>query len=137
MTGQEIRDIGYLAWRDPDAWMEKMSGPRWDSLVKEENRHFKDLLHKTTDAKTITKFKSELIDASGHYDLECFQAGPIKITSLSAFALQWRFETEPLAKRRSVEDIYVTPKYIWTVADIGHGSEKFQLTCIDTTTKSR
>jgi hypothetical protein len=134
MTGQEIRDIGYLAWRDPDAWMEKMSGPRWDSLVKEENRYFKDLLHKTTDAKTITKFKSELIDASRHYDLECFQAGPIKITPLSAFALQWRFETEPLAKRRSVGDIYVTPKYIWTVADIGHGSEKFQLTCIDATT---
>ena len=135
MTGQEIRDIGYLAWRDPDAWMEKMSGPRWDSLVKEENNRFKNLLHKKTTPSTIAKFKSELIAAHAYFDLECFKAGQIRITPLSAFTLQWRFDDEPLSKRRTAGDIYVSPKYIWTVADIGHGSEKFQLTCIDSQTR--
>ncbi len=39
-TASTITDVGWLAWRDPRAWMESMRGPRWTALVKRENEAF-------------------------------------------------------------------------------------------------
>ena len=44
MTGEEVRDLGFAAWKDPDAWMENMRGARWDALVKNENDLFQKLV---------------------------------------------------------------------------------------------
>ena len=44
MTAEEIRDLGYLSWRDPMAWMERMKGKRWDNMVEKEKQHYNDLL---------------------------------------------------------------------------------------------
>jgi len=35
-----IRDLGYLAWSNDLAWMERQSGKRWDSTIKGENNRF-------------------------------------------------------------------------------------------------
>ena len=43
MTGQEIRDLGYLKWRDPLAWMETMKGKKWENLIKKEKDNFNEL----------------------------------------------------------------------------------------------
>ena len=45
MTGKEDRDLGYIKWKDPLAWMENMKGARWHALVAEENRHFQTLVN--------------------------------------------------------------------------------------------
>lgn len=36
----EIRDLGFLAWKDELAWTERMSGSRWTRLLSSENRRF-------------------------------------------------------------------------------------------------
>ena len=43
MTGEEIRDLGYLKWENQWAWMETMKGKRWENLIKKEKRHFNKL----------------------------------------------------------------------------------------------
>ena len=46
MTGKEIRDLGYLKWKDPFAWMETMKGTRWNSLIVREKQHYNQLISK-------------------------------------------------------------------------------------------
>jgi hypothetical protein len=43
MTAEEVRDLGYLQWKDPWAWMENMKGKRWETLVKKEKQHYREL----------------------------------------------------------------------------------------------
>ena len=40
MTGHEIRDLGYIKWKDNLAWMENMSGKKWDTLLRIEKHTF-------------------------------------------------------------------------------------------------
>ncbi len=47
MTGQEIRDLGYIKWKDSLAWMETMSGKKWDTLLRIEKHTFNSLAKKS------------------------------------------------------------------------------------------
>ena len=40
----EIRNLGYIAWKNNLSWLEKQDGPRWNSLIKKENTRFEDKL---------------------------------------------------------------------------------------------
>ena len=41
-SDNEIRNLGYIAWKNDLSWMENMSGEKWDFLTKDENRKFKN-----------------------------------------------------------------------------------------------
>jgi hypothetical protein len=43
MTTEEVRNLGYLKWKDPLAWMESMKGKRWENHIKKEKQHFNEL----------------------------------------------------------------------------------------------
>jgi len=47
MTAEPIRNLGYIAWKDPWAWMEKMSGPKWKELLNNEEKK-KDIVNVNT-----------------------------------------------------------------------------------------
>lgn len=133
MTAKEIRDIGFLSWKDPDAWMEAMSGPRWNALVQEENTRLSNYLKKNTTHEQISRFKNELKAAQDSFDLECFESGPLKITPLGTFSLKWRFDGENTYVK--ARDVYSDGKYVVYTHDIGSGSEKYELVCIDVKTR--
>lgn len=40
MTGVPERDLPYASWKNDDAWMERMSGTRWNTLIKDENDRY-------------------------------------------------------------------------------------------------
>ena len=41
---EEIRNLGYFAWKNNISWMESQKGSKWDSLITSENKHFNDAL---------------------------------------------------------------------------------------------
>ena len=133
MTSKEIRDVGFLSWKDPDAWMESMRGQRWDALMDEENKRLHSELKKHTTPERIHKFKEEIIDAHKYYDLECFESGPIKITPLGTFSLKWRFDGETIFTKAT--DVFSDGKYVVYTHDIGKGAEKYELVCLDVETR--
>ena len=55
---EEIRNLGYLAWKNNISWMESQSGVRWDSLISSENARFNKALSKVT--YLTKKFQSQL-----------------------------------------------------------------------------
>jgi pimeloyl-ACP methyl ester carboxylesterase len=52
------RNLGYIAWKNDLSWMEAQKGARWDQLVREENRRFRNRLSKIK--PLIKKMESEL-----------------------------------------------------------------------------
>ena len=64
MTGQEIRDLGYLSWKDPWAWMETMKGKRWNTLIQQEKAHYHELSSQPHVARTAKQMKEELAQSN-------------------------------------------------------------------------
>ena len=56
-SDNEIRNLGYIAWKNDLSWMENMSGKKWDFLIKDENRKFKN--HTKHVSPLIKKIESE------------------------------------------------------------------------------
>jgi len=133
MTAKEVRDLGFISWKDPDAWMEAMRGTRWDNLIAEENRLLNDTIVAITTPEQVKKFKEELSQAQKYFELECFTSGPIKITPLSAFSLKWRWDGE--GQLYTARDIYWDGKVVGYTHDIGDGAEEFELVIIDAKTR--
>lgn len=133
MTAKEVRDLGFVSWKDPDAWMETMKGPKWDALVAEENTLLAGALDSITTPSQVAKFRQELSQAQKHFNLECFKSGPIKITPLSAFSLKWRWDGDE--QTQEARDIYSDRKIVAYTHDIGSGAEEFELVVIDAKTQ--
>lgn len=133
MTAKEIRDVGFLSWRDPDAWMEAMRGPRWNALVKEENELLEKALKTYTTPHKVTGFKEILAKARTYYNTECFKSGPVHITPTGTFTIRLRFEgTDEFIEAC---DVATNSKYIVYTHDIGDGAEKYELVVLDAKTR--
>lgn len=135
MTAKEVRNLGFLEWKDPDAWMEAMKGARWDALVTDENKRLKDIIQAITTSEQITKFKQELAAAQKYFQLESFKSGPIHITPLSAFSIRWRWDEDSESQMKEARDIYSDGNVIVYTHDIGDGSEEFELVVMNVTTR--
>ena len=55
---EEIRNLGYIAWKNNLSWMESQKGDKWDSLVSSENKYFNNALSKLK--YYSKKFQSEM-----------------------------------------------------------------------------
>ncbi len=64
----ELRDLGYVAWKDPQAWMESMQGDRWKAFVKDENAHFQAALAPLADKREVKAILGEFESAEEKAD---------------------------------------------------------------------
>jgi len=49
MSGAEVRDLDYIAWKNNLSWTEPQEGSRWKRAVNDENRRFAKALDKVKD----------------------------------------------------------------------------------------
>lgn len=115
MTGREVRHLPFLSWKDPDAWMETMKGPRWNALLRKEGGLFRDLVQNKTiralekefckDFDTLLPFTSQEI-----YSLGC---GSVLVTIQKSDTLLWRWKWKK--ERREAYDIDVVGNHIWFI----------------------
>jgi len=117
-----VRDLGFVAWKDPDAWMEKMEGPRWNAVIKEENQRFEKLIRAPEIQQKIKEFRGLLPSESEHF---LFHSDSVEILYRNQFFLEWRWgNTTSTYKARDVVSI---KKQAWSTTDIGEGAEQFEL----------
>ena len=130
MTAESVRDIGFAAWIDPDAWMENMQGLRWRKLIKQENDKVETFVQKPEVKTKIDTFIDLIKDNT---DIQfTFQSGLISILMHNAFFLDWRWTNnsdnpDNPDKTYSARDVVSDNAGVWSINDIGHGSETFQL----------
>ena len=122
MSKNEIRDIGYLSWKDPFAWMESMKGKRWENLLAHEKHNY-TTLSKQVHPK-IQQMQREIKDVYQYLDLPPITIGNgtvnVTITYLGKFSWSWTWSTT----YREVDDLDIQENYVWYVVEDDHYKNK-------------
>lgn len=120
-----VRDLGFLRWKQDSAWMESMSGKRWDSMVNTENKRFLDSIH--ADHEDIVMKAAEFKNAQNKI---VFRYENILITYISSFEIQWCYENDT-SKTYTSTHVFVYKNKVYHIYDVGHGIQKYRLDCLD------
>ncbi len=131
MTGEEIRDIGYLKWRDPLAWMENMKGKHWEQLLKREKHNYNTLVNQPNVKKEAKDIYEEIKDIqeytrNAYFKIGC---GAITIYIGSGKALKWRWDWNKTVK--TCYDIDTIGNYVWYITSSLNEQYKNLLVCED------
>ena len=107
-----MRDLGYAAWYDPDAWLETMSGPRWQAVLRDENNR-------------INSFSKNLVikDEYHHNTSPNFICGPLRIAPAESMNMKWDW----FGDIHYSKDVFANKKGVWFIHDVGHGAEVYQI----------
>lgn len=129
MTGEEIRDLGYLKWKDPWAWMETMRGKRWENLIKREKQHFNELATQPHVEREARQMEKEIVLAQQYSRLAGFKIGCgtiyIHFNGGSRFIWRWAWSK----KTTPAYDIDVQGNAVWYVTSDEDKHFKNRLIC--------
>lgn len=135
MTAEEIRDLGYLKWKDPWAWMETMRGKRWENLIRKEKQNFNELATQPQVVREARQMEKELVDASQYYSLPPFRIGcgtiDLFFGASSRFIWRWTWNK----KGKPAYDIDVQGNIVWYVTSEEDKHFTNALICEDSTGK--
>ena len=120
----ELRDIGFLKWSDPLAWMETMNGPRWKSVIRSETQRFESACRSLVSPSQKEKLWKELFYASSLDKRESSKIGKIEFTFITQMSIQWKTDITSL---RSARDIAIYNNNVWEVTDAGKGAEAYEV----------
>jgi len=124
MTAIPVRHTKFASWFDPDAWMEKMSGPKWKAVLKEEESLVKSYTNKPEVKKRIHDYVEVYKKTKDMQIL--FNQSSITIDWQSNFFKSWWFLTSPEI-RHSCRDVLECNNAVYSITDIGDGAEYFEL----------
>lgn len=121
LLGAEIRDLGFVAWRDSYADLERMRGDRWKQLVEAEAHTYKSVAEIPAVRTQAKKNAEALANAWRLFDEFVYEAGggAVQITSDGEWG--WAGEGE----RRRFEDLDVSGEYVWVVRELLHEAKDY------------
>jgi hypothetical protein len=122
-----VRNTPFASWKDEDAWMERMEGPRWRQVLKEEDHESKKVIESPAVQKRLAPFRASLEVVKEKQQSTVYECGPITIQQISTFFKLWRFHST--MKEHEARDLVCQKEKVWATTDIGDGAEKFQLEC--------
>ena len=113
MTGEEVRDIGYLKWKNSWAWMERMKGKKWETLIKKEKGYFNELASQVK--KETRQMEKEIKAVQEYSQLPNFKIGrgAIDISIVPNVGFYWKWEWEK--KGKYVYNIDVQGNIVWYI----------------------
>lgn len=119
------RDVGPVAWRDSLGRLERMNGPAWATVLREEKAYFTEQLGLPVVKLRIPAYKRALVTAQDDYPW--FQLGGIQIWPWHHGSIKYRVKG---TSTRRAQDIDIGPDgCILAIEDVGGGSHFNQLTC--------
>lgn len=129
MTGEEVRDLGYLKWRDPWAWMETMKGKRWETLIRREKHNFNLLASQPHVEKETRQMEKEILSAQQYSVLPGFKIGcgtiNIIISPNARFYWKWTWSKNG----KPAYDIDVQGNIVWYITSDEDKHFRNQLIC--------
>ena len=130
MTGNEVRDLGYLAWKDPYAWMEQMKGKRWKDLLAHEKHNFNKLAKQVIHPSK--QIQQEITDVYQYLELPPYLigGGSVQITYTESKEIKWSWVCNP-SKQIICNDIDVVGDHAWCVVEDDNHSYKNKIVCMN------
>lgn len=127
MTGEEIRDIGFLRWRDPFAWLERMKGFAWANLLQKENTTFDTAVKMIASKEHVQEIKNIFQkEKNKHQVHDIFQSGDVLISPLGRQDLEWHYKGE---EKRSATDLISIGDLCWCIEEDSEGREVYNVSC--------
>lgn len=120
----ELRDIGFLKWSDPLAWMEAMTGPRWKGVIRSEALRFQVACKNLVVPSEKERILKELFYATSLEKRESTTLGKVKFTFITQMSVEWKTDVSSL---RSARDIAINNNNVWEVIDSGEGAEAYEV----------
>jgi len=120
----EVRDIGFLKWSDPLAWMETMRGSRWNTVLRNEGKRFQDACKTLIVPSEKENLLKELVYSSSLEKRESTTLGKVEFTIITQMAIEWKTD---LTSLRSARDIAICNNNVWEVTDSGKGAEAYEI----------
>jgi len=122
---EAIRNLGFVSWKDPDAWMEPMKGTKWTNALKNEKKNADLYLKEVSIQKKVKKYK-EIFNNLNKENGYTFHSGPIAIHLFNDFILNWHWlGSKDIYQAR---DIFSNVEgNTWVIRDVGKGSERLRL----------
>jgi hypothetical protein len=132
-TGKEVRDLGYVAWKDPLAWMETMKGKRWENLIQQEKTHYNKLIDQPRIKKTAIQMEKEIRGAHQYLAREHFTigGGTIHIFMLPSDRFIWKWSWLKGKEGIHASDIDVHGNIVWYITSDEDKHYKNRLICED------
>jgi len=132
---EEIRNIGYLAWKDPLAWMESMKGKRWENLIKQEKHNYHTLCSQPSVAKIAKEMEQELEDTSQYTVTPPISIGCGNVDAIffSGSSCRWKWKWEKTYE--FAFDLEILGPYVWYSTNVGNNSYLYEHICVDNTGK--
>ena len=129
MTTEEIRDLGYLKWKDPLAWMESMKGKRWENHIKREKQHFNELATQPSVEREARQMEKEIVQTQQYSNLPGFKigCGTVDIILASGYKFIWKWAWD--RKVKAASDIDVQGNIVWYVTPDDSEYNKNKLIC--------
>ena len=117
MSTEEVRDLGYLKWKDPLAWMESMKGKRWENHIKREKQHFNELATQPSVEREARQMEKEIIQTQQYLNLPGFKigCGTIEISLPSSYKFIWKWAWDKKVKEKPASDIDVQGNIVWYI----------------------
>jgi hypothetical protein len=117
MTTEEVRDLGYLKWKDPLAWMESMKGKRWENHIKREKQYFNELATQPTVEREARQMEKEIIQAQQYSNVQGFKigCGTVDITIVTTYKFIWKWAWNKKGKENPASDIDVQGNIVWYI----------------------
>jgi hypothetical protein len=125
------RNLGIVAWRDPEGDLESMRGDQWNKIIRREAAHFAAYIENPHIMLRIPAFMRSLERA--HVDVinKLFGGGRQMVTIVVRGNAGIRWCLTNGKKIYDAEDIETSPdgRFIYTVEDVGAGSHLNSLSC--------
>jgi len=119
-----IRDVGFLCWSQKSAWMERMSGTRWNNMVKKENKLFKAQVEKVATQEQLLSKAHTFMEADGSM---FFSHKNIIIKVAGGGQYEWSYVN---SKNTHIVSHIDVSDLIYTTRDIGNGAQQYRVECI-------
>ena len=132
---EEIRNIGYLAWKDPLAWMEPMKGKRWENLMKQEKHNYHTLCSQRGVASIAKEMEKELEDTSEYTNVPPISIGCGNVDAImySGSSCRWKWKWEK--QYDFAFDLEAVGPYVWYSTNVEDNSYLYEHICVDNTGK--
>ncbi len=106
-----------------------MQSTRWNSFLKKEQHAFQSLLHTPSISSELPLLQEELRAASTLAKSPLLESGDVRISSQGTNAYSWYWIDHPTHTNPIASAICVKGNTIWTIEDVGHGSEYYAVRC--------
>ena len=132
---EEIRNIGYIAWKDPLAWMESMKGKRWENLIKQEKHNYHTLYSQRGVASVAKDMEQELEDVSQYTDVPPISIGCGNVDAIfyAGSSCRWKWKWEK--QYEFAFDLETVGPYVWYSTNVEDNSYAYEHLCINNTGK--